>query len=299
MSQLGSFFPSRKKGLLLNGAAIVFLLALSAATFFFGLQQQAGTYFVLLLLLALLSFAPLPLLVYQIYALLRARYTLERDGLHLRWGLRAEDIPLVDVEWVRPASELPYDLPRPRPNWPGMLLGTVQVEGLGPVEYLASATEDLLLVATPNRIYAISPEDQEGFFGAVQEAFEMGSLDPIPAHSVLPAAYLARIWNDRFARWMVSLGLALALVFFIWVSLAIPGRETASLGFYPEGAPLPPSPATQLLLVPFLGLAFYALDLAVGLILYRQTSNRPLAYLLWGSSIFTTLLLVGASVFLL
>jgi hypothetical protein len=49
---------------------------------------------------------PVPFLGYRAYALLRADYYIDRDSLAMLWGLRVEDIPLTDIEWVRPASDV-------------------------------------------------------------------------------------------------------------------------------------------------------------------------------------------------
>ncbi len=87
--------------------------ALSVACFFLGLRQSVGGSFVLLLLLSLLFFVPFLFVLYRGYALLRARYIIEREGLRLRWGLREEDIPMQQVEWVRAVQDLPYNLPDP------------------------------------------------------------------------------------------------------------------------------------------------------------------------------------------
>jgi hypothetical protein len=155
------------------------------------------------------------------------------------------------------------------------------------------------LVATPTRIYAISPGNQKTFLASIRDAFEMGSLAQVTPQSVLPAAYLAQIWNDLPARWMVTASLLLTLLLFVGVSLAIPGRALASLGFYPSGEPLPSVPSGQVLLLPILGLLFFIVDLGGGLFLFSREQHRPLAYLLWGSSILTSLLLIGAVLWIL
>lgn len=299
MNPPSTFYPERRKGLIIHIAFSVVFLALGAIAFIAGLRQQVGAYFVMLLLLALLLFAPLPLLFYRAYSLVRARYDLDRDGLHLQWGLRVEDIPLPLVEWVKRPDELAYNLPSPRPSWPGSLMGTLNVEGLGPVEYLASNTDDLLLVATPTRIFAISPDDPDEFVRTYNQVIEMGSLTPLPAYSVLPTAYLTQIWRDPFARWMLLAGLVLALLLFTGVSLGIPGRQEVSLGFLPDGSPMPPVPAAQMLLLPFLSLFFFILNLSISLFFYRRNAYRPLSYLLWGSSVVTTLLLAIAAALIL
>ena len=55
-------------------------------------------------------------------------------------------------------SDLAFDLPLPRIWWAGAILGMKEVEGLGPVEYMAADTSNLLLVAAPEMVFAISPE---------------------------------------------------------------------------------------------------------------------------------------------
>lgn len=299
MTEAAVFRPPRRQGLLLHIGAALALAAASGLLFVFGLDQQAGAYFVLPLMLSLALFAALLLVIYRAYALARASYRLERDGLRLSWGLRAEDIPLPEIEWVRRGSDLAARLPHPRLYWPGALLGTVQTADLGPVEYLASSQETLVLIATARRVYVISPENPAAFIHAFQRTMEMGSLTPISPVSVLPAAYLSRIWGDRLARGVLVAGLALTLLLFAGTSLLIPTRSTISLGFYPDGRPLPGGPAEQLFLLPILGAFIYLIDLAAGLFLYRRDTSRAAAYLLWASQILTAVLFLAAVVLII
>jgi hypothetical protein len=237
--------------------------------------------------------------LYRAYALMRASYRLERDGLRLRWGLRAEDIPLPQVEWVRRASDLAVDLPLPPISWPGALRGTAQSQDLGTIEYMASNTQTLLLIATPDRIYAISPEDPNAFLKAFQQTFEMGSLSPISSISVLPAAYLTTVWSNLPARYILMIGFLVGLLLFVIVSLAIPGRETVALGYYSDGRPLPDVPAGQLILLPMLGAFIFFSDLFAGLFFYRNTAHRPVAFVIWSSGMATMLLLLSAALMII
>lgn len=287
MTEAFAFQPPRRQGLLFLGGSILFLASSSAAAFLIGLNQKAGVFFVGLLLLSLVFFAPLPMFLYRAYALLRASYRLERDGLRLRWGLRAEDIPLPEIEWVRKASDLASELPLPGLAWPGALRGTIKVRDLGAVEYMASTRKTLVLVATPQKVYALSPEDPDLFLRSFHRSLEMGSLTPISSVSVLPVAYLTQIWRDRLARWILLGGFLFSVLLFAGVGLVIPGRGAISLGFYPNGQPLPPGPAEQLLLLPILGAFVFLTDLAAGLFFYRREYSRLIAYLVWGSGLVT------------
>src|SRR5512135_3387242 len=142
----GVFPPSKRAGLLFHGALLVVLTVLAAWAILNLSQATAGLPFVAYLVLAILAFAPIPLLGYRLYALLRARYILDRNSLELRWGLRDEVIPLSDIEWVRPVRDLTVPLGAPPLSTPGAILGIHRHRDLGIVEFLASARRRLLLV---------------------------------------------------------------------------------------------------------------------------------------------------------
>ncbi len=289
------FYPPRRRGLIVHLLAGILLLAGSIACLILAFNQPQEGRFALLLLGSLVLFAPLPWVFYRAYALMNAFYRLERDGLRLRWGLRAEDIPLPEIEWVRPARELGFNLPLPPLSAPGAALGSRQVAELGTVEFMASETDSLLLVATRERVYAISPQDERAFNRAFQRMIELGSLTPLQPYSAQPAAFARRVWDDRPARWFLMAGLILTVLLLIVVALAIPAHPQISLGFDALGQPLPPVPGEQLLLLPVLGILIYLTDLLGGIYFYRREADRPVAFLLWIASAFTPLLLLIAT----
>jgi len=294
-----TFLPPRRRALLLHILAAIGFLAVSAVSLIFALQQQVSGIFSLLLLISLAFFIPLPVVLYRAYALYNAAYTLERDGLRIRWGLRAEDIPLTEIEWVRPVSDLGFHLPLPRLAFPGAILGLRKVEELGEVEFLASDTASMLLIAAPRKVYAISPEDTRGFMRAFQDAIELGSLSPLPSYSAEPAAFARRVWDDRIARRFMIAGLVLTVALLVLVSFAIPGRAEVALGFNNQGQPLEAVPAQQLLLLPVLGIFAYIANLFIGLFFYRREAERPVAFVLWICSAVTPALLILATLFIL
>ena len=157
------FEPVRKKGLILHGIAVVILMLIAAGSILSAVNWVQGNVFVLLMLVALISLVLLPWILYRGVALLNARYILGRDGLKIRWGLRSEDIPVTSVEWVRPARESGFVVPLPVLQWPGAVLGSRYVQGLGNVEFIASDADSLILITTPDKVYAISPLDGRYF----------------------------------------------------------------------------------------------------------------------------------------
>ena len=294
-----TFLPPRRRALLLHVLAAIGFLAVSAVSLTFALQQQVSGFFALLLLLSVAFFIPLPVVLYRAYALYNAAYTIERDGVRIRWGLRAEDIPLTEIEWVRPVSDLGFHLPFPRLSFPGAILGLRKVDELGEVEFLASDAASMLLIAAPHKVYAVSPEDTRGFMRAFQDAIELGSLSPLPAYSAEPAAFARRVWDDRVARGFLVAGLVLTVALLVLVSLAVPGRAEVSLGFNSQGLPLEPVPGQQLLLLPVLGIFAFVADLFIGLFFYRRETERPVAFVLWICSAVTPALLILATLFIL
>ena len=104
--------------------------------------RTSGTNFVAYLLISLTRICAYPVFGYRAYALLRADYYIDRDSLAMLWGLRVEDIPLTDIEWVRPASDLTNPLVLPRFRLPGAILGTRRHPDLGLVEFIASDYEE-------------------------------------------------------------------------------------------------------------------------------------------------------------
>ena len=291
------FLPPRRNGSILHAALVLLLGGGGGVSFWSALQQTSGSDLVFYLALALLLLLPVPLLLYRFFALSQASYALERDGLRIRWGLRAEDIPLPQIEWVRPASELGFALRLPLGASPGAILGILNVEGLGTVEFIASDSRTMLLVATPNKVYAISPADPRAFIRSFRQVIEMGSLTPLVYYSTRPTVFLEKVLSDRPARILISAGFALMTAVLVAVVIRIPMLRSVSLGFDAARQPLNPGPAESLLLLPvFSGFAYFV-DLAVGMYFYRYELRQPLAYLLWGAGAAACLLLLAGVLF--
>jgi hypothetical protein len=289
------YFPPRRTGILLQGAMVLWLLAAGGYFFYLANQDNSGLDFLLHMMIALVLFAPLLIIGYRLYALFSAVYILRRDGLMIRWGLRREDIPLNDIEWIRPATELGFHLPMPWLRWPGGILGMRRLPELGQVEFMAADVPHMLLVATSSKIFAISPEDVNGFMTQFQRINELGSLTPISAQSVYPRLLIGRVWDDRLARMLILGGFGVGLILLAVVAIAVPGLDTIAWT-----APGSTAPGERLLLLSVLDGLIWLLNLILGLLMYRRGEDQVIAaYLLWGSSALTGLLLLIGSLLLI
>lgn len=285
MDQAKEFKPLRKKGVSLHTGFLLLLVAGLSAGLITAFNQQVPSLFYTFLIISVILFIPVPVILYRLLSLLRAKYVLDRDGLHLQWGLRAEDIPMREIEWVRLSDEIGYTLPIPRFFVPGSLVGMVSVEGLGQIEYLASEKQPNLLIATPSRIFVISPANIKGFLAAFREFSELGSIQPIQAHSSRAEFLVTTLFKDKFSRIFILSGIILSTALLLAISLIIPTQETVQLGFNLPGSAIEPSPSERLLLLPLLALFAVVSDLGLGAYLYRKTGLRMASYMAFASTI--------------
>jgi hypothetical protein len=291
---IGQVPPPRRLGLLIHGGIMLVLAVISVTGFYYLSRAEIGSGFVIWLLVALLGFAPIPFFGYRAYSLFRANYVLDRDSLALIWGLRVEDIPLNDIEWIRHVDDLTHPLKMPGFSLPGGILGVRRHPDLGVVEYLASESKKILLVATAKRIFAISPNDPTALTQTFARATEMGSLIPTEAKSVYPSFVIAQAWEHTIVRFLWLSGLFLNIGLFVWVSSIIPLMTRVALGLQGESVP-----STQLIILPIVSLFLFVGGWLAGLYFYRWDKERALAFVVWGSSALTSLCFLVAVFFII
>jgi hypothetical protein len=292
------FFPPRGRGFPVHITLIVVLALIAGVCAFLATREPIGLRFTIYILVAVLAFSPIPVLVYRLWALTRASYRLDRDSLTLTWGLRVERIPVSEVEWVRTPASLTRPLRLPALRLPGSVLGPRRAPDLGPVEFLASEIASILLVATRQRVFAISPSDPQVFLQNIQRAIEMGSLSPASSESVYPAFIVGEAWKSMLARWLWLAGLFVNVGLLAWVSLMIPTLSRVSLGFLPSGAPAIPVAGAGLILIPVISIFLFALGWVTGLVFYRSEQQRTLAHIVWASGLVTSVLFLVAVLFI-
>lgn len=288
------FHPPKTAGIVLHTVLIVFLLGGITLLLILAFSQPAGWPLALYLPGTLALIALLPLAAYRAYALMKASYTIERDGLRVRWGLRSEDLPVTEVLWVRPASDLIKPLALPRFSVPGAILGASHHEELGEVEFIASSAPNLVIVAAVDKTLIVSPEDPEDFSQRFQRVIEMGSLSPIDPHTAIPAAYMNQVFRDQLAKVLLAGNISLTLILLVVTSVLIPFREVVSIGYDFYALPLPAVQSNRLLMLPIIAVFFVVLDLIAGLFLYRRNETRVISYFVWAAGILTPLLLLVA-----
>lgn len=294
----GHFPPPKRRGLILHGILLISLALIAVIGFVNLSRAEVGPIFLILLLVSLAAFAPIPFFIYRAYSLWRADYHMDRDSLAIYWGLRVENIPLTDIEWIRPADDLTKPLVMPAFPLPGGLLGVRRHSDLGLVEFLASDVKKLLIVATAKRVFVISPQDPAALAQTFARATELGSITPTEAKSIYPSFVVTQAWQNGLARYLWLTALFLNIGLFVWASLIIPSTSQVALGPQFAGSALETVPSSQLIIFPVASLLLSVVGWVAGLYFYRWDRERALAFIIWGSSTLTCLLFLLAVLFI-
>jgi len=276
--------PSVRRGVAIHLGILLILLAASGYLLWLALSQQTRGVFILYLIASVLVFLPFPFFLYRLISLLRAKYTLSRDGVSIQWGLRTEYIPITEIEWMRLPDDLPIKIPLPGLYFPGAVLGTRKHKDLGTIEYIASNSSQLVLLATKARIFAISPCNINTFKNDFYRIVEMGSITPIEKQSSQPQFILTSLMSDKAARSFLLSSAFLSLLLLIAASFIIPTRATIPLGFEAMGANREESSSERLILLPLLSLFIFFVDFGFGSFLYRKEGFKNAAYIVFASA---------------
>ena len=285
MDQKREHRPSIQRGAIIHLVILLILLAASGYLLWLALFQQTQGIFILYLIASILVFLPFPFFLYRLISLLRAKYTLSRDGVSIQWGLRTEDIPITEIEWIRLPDDLAIKLPLPRIIFPGAVVGTRKHRDLGIIEYIASDLNQLILIATKDRIFAISPRNIKAFEDDFHRSAEMGSITPIKKQSSQPQFIVASLMSDKAVRAFLLSSAFLSLLLLVAVSFITPIRATVPLGLEAVGIDREESSSERLILLPLLSLFIFFVDFGFGSYLFRKKGFRNAAYIVFASAL--------------
>lgn len=278
-----TYAPSRGKGLLFLFPICAGLIALEVYLFLRFDISQVGLQFFLLLIALLLIAVPLVFLLYRLYSLVFSQYRLERDGLHIQWGLRTEVIPLNAIEWIRSPTEMTEDVPWSVLPMPGAYLGTVQVDEHRTYEFLASDTKTMLFLGTPRYIYAISPRKPAAFLNGFERILQMGTLTNVEWTTSRPGNWLIEAWRNKTGRIAVLSSLLFLISLYIFVGTRFQVGGMISLSFSPSGEPLESISSVNMLIVPLGATFIWLVGSVIGLFLFQRPENRRTAEIVWSA----------------
>lgn len=288
------FSPPRRTALTFLSTLLVLFLVI--AILMFGLAQSQGAGILpygAYLLGSAVAFCLALGLGGMMDALSRSTYAWRGTDLIVRLGLAEWKIPAQAIEWVRPADELAFPFKVPVLHWPGLIVAEREDTNLGRVHFLATQSRGLVLVGTPDRVFALSPADVPGFMSSYSqingESAFLGE-GPLPVRLTRP-----HVHEDRYGRGLLSAAGILGVALLVLCVALVPGRASVSLGFDANGNPLEAFPANRLLLLPWFNSVGALLDLSAGFFLFwRPNPRREMAYFLWSTASLLAFLLLLA-----
>lgn len=277
-----SYCSDRWQGLL----AILGLLGLDTMFLRIVLTREIDGASFCLGLFVLLSLPVLGYIGYRTAGALNLEYWVDRDGVTIIWGPMRRIVPMGQIERIqRGGVAAAGDRPR-QWHWPCPNCRTAVEEKLGPVS--SHATEPLpgqLILVTANGNYGLSPADPERFLAALQARYALGVARPRQATVERSPLWTWALWRDRRALVLIGLGLLGAIFMFGVLSFRYPALSAdLPLHFDVNGLPDRIAPKSGLLFLPGIGLLAWAVNLGVGVWIYRQVQRQG-AYLLWAGAI--------------
>jgi hypothetical protein len=278
------YFPAVRNRLLSGHILLAFILLGIVAVSFYRLMAYApDAVSAAALAGGTVGLLFLPAILHRIFLLATAGYTISASGaIVLRLGSRKEVLPLGIVEEIRSGGSIPGKLRAAAPGWLESWRGWVELEGEDRVDWIATDRGlRLMLLATKNGSFAISPADPVAFARALTDLSARGSLEKIDPESIRPGPILLDILRDRTAFGILTIG---------WLGSISLGAYLMSVRPYlpldqpfkfdPQGVPASPGDPARLLLLPLAGGVVWLLNGGIGWLAWRK--NHHLAgYGLW------------------
>ncbi len=220
-------------------------------------------------------------LAYWTWGLGHARYTLDRNAIVIQWGAYERQIPLGAIQQILTAADIKGLRLRGVLHWPGLSVGVGYAPELGPIYFYATRPlNQLLFIQTAQRVYAISPADQEGFLAALRERQEIGQTQDIEESEQHPAFFDWPFWRDSMVWGLLGSSVllwVLLLAVLAWQFPALPPQIVLQTDA--QGAPLLVANASRVFYLATLGAVFLLLNGGGGLIFYHR--ERMLTRILW------------------
>jgi Bacterial PH domain/Domain of unknown function (DUF1648) len=281
--------------LFIIGLVVLDIFCLVAMT-----TRPIGPLTFILALIVLGSIPVLALIGYQLYGLARSGYDVDRNAVTIQWGPVKQIVPVESIQRIMLGTEVEGGVKGFHGwRWPGLMQGQGELpEADLTVFYASTSLPQQLILVTSSVSYAISPADAAGFIESIKARYELGPTQAVEQTTEHPAFFGWPLWSDRVAHYLLITGATMCLLLFGLVSLRIPNLPPVlPLHYNVLGLPDRAGPATQVFILPLIGLLALGANTLLGGLFYRR--EQMASYLLWGGIIVVQVLLWIATVNLL
>lgn len=289
---------SIQRGWIIGLILIAVLLAATVGLIVYAVSSPINIWLFFLITLAVVTLGGAIRLVYQLWGLMTASYSMDRNAVIIHWGGTEHTIPMALINEVIPGSELANLKIRPGIRWPGCFLAIGIADGVETILFYATESPaQQVVLRTATVAYAISPADLETFLPALRERLEMGPTQEVEEKSTHPPFLDWVIWHDRWGLGLLlgAVALLVALVGFLcWRYPYLPPQ--VGMRFSALGEPMLITSKNRIFYLSLLGLIFTVLNGVTGLFLYHRL--RVAAFFLW-SGLLASLAALWVAVILL
>lgn len=227
-----------------------------------------------------LSVLAAALFTYWTFNCWRLRYFLDDAKLVVRWGPVRHIVPLTLVERAFSGEEVERDPKIRGLNWVGYHVGSAKMASLGRVVFYSThiSPRELVYVVTPGLAYAISPSNPLGFLARLRELKQQLSPSSVRPMAERWSVMRLPIWRDRYAQFIILLGLLVNAAMFAYVTYFFPSLpELLPMHFTVFGDVDLIGYRSEVLKLPAMAFVVFASNLALAVVLHAR--ERVAAYI--------------------
>ena len=274
----GAIQPPRALGVIIGGviSAWAFGMAVGVAVAAAGGQVEFKTFLAWVVCGILLVVGML--FAYWSWALFTLSYTIGREHLTIRWGLRRIEIPIGNIQRMIPGRTV-YDAGVQGLNWWGCHVGHADVTRVGYTLFYSthSSPDELLYVVTNGEAFGLTVLDQAAFAEEVQANAALGPTVGELQRSASTGLAAFPIWRDNTGKTLAFLSLLAALGVCGYVYGQYPGLPAVVELKYPalDGI-VRVGEKSELLRIAYASAAIAAVNTTIGTVIHSRLRSAGL-----------------------
>lgn len=270
-----------------EGAAVAtWILLIDLLVVVWALRRPIDMLQFLLILVMVISIPVLVHLLYRTWAAFTLEYWVDRNAVTLRWAQFHQVIPTQSIREIVYGADLAVRDEWSLLRWPMPYLDIAASPAAQSLNLCATRPPaECVVLKTDVGVYALSPEDAEGFVAALQERYRLGATRQITAMREQRTWLASALTDDRRGLWLLATGLIGVLVLFAVLTISFPNLpEVLAVRYNSQGLPEEIREKTALFRLLVIGLLAWGVNAAGGLWLARHR-QRIGAHMLWGGAI--------------
>ena len=218
------------------------------------------------------------------YSLVTMEYSLDRNGVVIKWGETIQIIALDSIKSIIPASSA--GLPKISGiSWPGNYIGNGKLAKIGNIQcYLTEKQSDkVIYLVTEKNTYGISIENPRKFAQEVQLRKNLGQLIPLESHAQRTPNFWGSLSMDKYLQYLLPLSFLSG--FLMWLFFAIqfqglPNQINVHFPLYVQQEIINFKSKNSLFVLPQAASIIFLCNLAMAFFLYKTTKFVSYLFLL-------------------